>query len=212
MDSRKRCGACVGSGASVLSVCLIDSWVASQPDCSRHKACFGYCIQSPPSAQATVPEPMKSRVWRAEKDKLNVTTGRIWRNHEWGKRGRHMREYVLNEFWQIFVDDRPVRREAIQHTHTHECTIENSVLLRYEVLDKLDECEEEEKWVGSRFKACTWIYTVAVLCDGQETTQEYSKRREPKFWWHGIMKLMCLAWSSEDCCGSRQKSRSTTML
>ena len=28
-----------------------------------------------------------------------------------------------------------------------------------------------------RYAACMWIYTKAVLCDGQETTQEYLRRR-----------------------------------
>ena len=37
--------------------------------------------------------------------------------------------------------------------------------------------EEEEKKVGSRFAACMWIYTEAVLCDGQKSTQEYLRRR-----------------------------------
>ena len=32
--------------------------------------------------------------------------------------------------------------------------------------------EEQEKWVGSRFAACMWIYTKAVICNGQENTQE----------------------------------------
>ena len=64
-------------------------------------------------AQANVPEPRKSMVWRAKTDQIDVTTGRIWPDHEWSKRSRHKREYVLNEFWQIFVVDRLDHRDAI---------------------------------------------------------------------------------------------------
>ena len=40
-------------------------------------------------------------------------------------------------------------------------------------MDKIDGCEAEEKWEGSRFAACMWIDTEAVLFDAQESTQEY---------------------------------------
>ena len=36
---------------------------------------------------------------------------------------------------------------------------------------------EEEQLVGSRFAACVWICTKAVLCDGQDSTQDYLRRR-----------------------------------
>ena len=36
---------------------------------------------------------------------------------------------------------------------------------------------EEEQLVGARFAACVWIRTEAVLCDGQESTQDYLRRR-----------------------------------
>ena len=45
------------------------------------------------------------------------------------------------------------------------------------VVDKIEEWEEEEKLVGSRFAARMWIYTKAVLCDGPEDTQKYLRRR-----------------------------------
>ena len=35
-----------------------------------------------------------------------------------------------------------------------------------ELMDKV-EGWNEEKWVGSNFVACLWIYTKAVLCDGR---------------------------------------------
>ena len=42
-------------------------------------------------------------------------------------------------------------------------------------MDKI-EGWEEEKLVGSSFAACMWIYTKAVLCDGQENTQDYLRQ------------------------------------
>ena len=45
------------------------------------------------------------------------------------------------------------------------------------VMDKICGWCEEEKWVGSLFAACMWMYTKHVLCDGQETTQDFLKRK-----------------------------------
>ena len=44
------------------------------------------------------------------------------------------------------------------------------------VMDKVEGWIEEQ-WVGARLAACMWIYTVCVLCEGQESTQEYLKPR-----------------------------------
>ena len=43
------------------------------------------------------------------------------------------------------------------------------------VTDKVEGWNEKE-WAGSRFVACMWIYTNAVMCDGQEPTQEEMMR------------------------------------
>ena len=45
------------------------------------------------------------------------------------------------------------------------------------VMDKICGWSEEENWVGSLFAACMWMYTKHVLCDGQETTQNFFKRK-----------------------------------
>ena len=42
------------------------------------------------------------------------------------------------------------------------------ILVRYD----RDEGRNEEQCVEWRIAACIWIYTKAVLCDGQESTQE----------------------------------------
>ena len=57
-------------------------------------------------------------------------------------------------------------------------------------MDKVEGWKEEE-WVGSRFAGCMWIYTEAVLCDGQGPTQEELRRKLST-----IMENVC--WLCED--------------
>ena len=45
-------------------------------------------------------------------------TGRMWPNLELSERVQNTREYVLRQFWQIFVEDRLLLRDATL-THTH---------------------------------------------------------------------------------------------
>ena len=65
-----------------------------------------------------------------------------------------------------------VRPELQRRIHTSKAVFSYAMT----VMDKNNGWEEEE-WVGSRFAACMWIYTKAVLCDGQESTQDYLRRR-----------------------------------
>ena len=63
-----------------------------------------------------------------------------------------MREYLLNEFGEVFVEDRLVRREVF---HTHSNAQSKSVFsYAMTVMDKIEGWEAAEKWVGSRFAAC----------------------------------------------------------
>ena len=141
--------------------------------------------------QTNVQEGMKSMVWRAKKDQLDVTTRRIWPGRQWSKRGRHTREYVLNDFWHTFVDDRPFFAEArITETNTQSKAVFSYVMT---VMDKVDGWEDEQKWVGSKFAACMWIYTKAVLCDGQASTQDD--------WWRRLFSIMeSVNWVCEEAC------------
>ena len=50
--------------------------------------------------------------WRTEKEKMDVATGRAWTSYELSCGAWHARERILNEYWQIFVNDRPVPRDA----------------------------------------------------------------------------------------------------
>ena len=45
------------------------------------------------------------------------------------------------------------------------------------VMDKICDWSEEEKWVGSLFAACMWVYYKCVLCDGKEMTNHFLKGR-----------------------------------
>ena len=76
-------------------------------------------------------------------------TGSTWPNPESSNRAKNTREYVLREFWQIFVEDRLVRREAI-HAHTNA---QPKSVFSYAtaVIDKNEGWEAEAKWVDSRF-------------------------------------------------------------
>ena len=59
-----------------------------------------------------------------------------------------MRKYVLHEFKQIFVNDRPFQRGVINtQTNTQSKTEFSNAMT---VMDKIDGWEDEEKWVGSR--------------------------------------------------------------
>ena len=48
----------------------------------------------------------------------------------------------------------------------------------------------EEQWVGSKFAACMWIFTTAVLCDGR------GMPRDLRQVFQVIME--CVSWVCED--------------
>ena len=73
------------------------------------------------------------------------------------------------------MDDRLVPRHA---TNLHSNAQPKAVFFcAMTVMDKICGWGEEEKWVGSLFAACMCMYTKHVLCDGQETTQNFLKRK-----------------------------------
>ena len=113
--------------------------------------------------------------WRARKAQFDTKTERTWPNLEPSERAQNVAEYVLRQFWQTFIKDRLVLRNATQtQTRTQPKSVFSCAMA---VVDKIEGWEEEEKWVGSRFAACMWIYTEAVICNGQENTQEYLMQR-----------------------------------
>ena len=126
-------------------------------------------------AQANGLDPNRISLEREKKDHMDGVTRRTWPSYEWNKRAWRTRGFVLNEFWQIFVADRPVHRDA---TNIH-APVQSKAVFSYAmaVMDQLRGWEEEKKMVGSLFAAWMWMCTRAVVCDGQESTQEYLKRR-----------------------------------
>ena len=52
-------------------------------------------------------------IWRDKKDKMEVATGRTWTDREGDPRTLQLREYLLREFWAIFVDDRPLHSDTL---------------------------------------------------------------------------------------------------
>ena len=144
------------SCASVLRVCsVVFGW--------RHSPGAVICTQT------RLLVPVNSAEWRAKKGQFDVLTLRIWSSRESSNRDKYTRGYVLIELWQIFVVDSFVHREAL-HTHTNaqsKSVFSHAMI----VMDKIEEREEEEKMVGSRFAACMWIYTEVALSGGQEVTQ-----------------------------------------
>ena len=55
-------------------------------------------------------------VWRVTKDKIEVAMGGTWTKFEWRSKAVALeREYVLREFWALFVDDRPFCSEGCRH-------------------------------------------------------------------------------------------------
>ena len=91
------------------------------------------------------------------KAQFDSKTGRTWPNLEPSERAPNKRRYVLKQSWQTVLGD------------ATQTTVFSYAMA---MMDKIVGWEEE-KWVGSRFAACMWIYTKPVICIGQENTQEY---------------------------------------
>ena len=100
---------------------------------------------------------------------MEVVTSRSWPFHGLEHKAKKTRECVLQGFWQDHVSDKVERRDAIPPS---ALAVPKSVFsCAMTVMDKV-EGRNEEKWVGSKFAACLWVYTKAVLCDGRGPTPE----------------------------------------
>ena len=94
----------------------------------------------------------------------------------------------MQKFWQDYVSDKYGRRDEIP---TNALAVLKSVFsYAMTVIDKV-EVRNEEKWVGSKFVACMWVYFKAVLCDGQGPTPGDLRR---------ILAIIreCVSWVCED--------------
>ena len=101
---------------------------------------------------------------------MEKASRRTWAENEESPRAMQLREYTLKDFLEIFVDDRPFGADAmfrqvnVQSKTVFSCTMT--------MMDNINGKEDEERWVGSKFAACMWIYTKEVLTGGQILNQE----------------------------------------
>ena len=105
-------------------------------------------------------------------------------------------EYTLKELWEIFVDDRPFGPDAIFRkimSNTKQCSP-----LQWLLMDKIRGWENEERWVGSQFAACMWVYTKEALTRRQILDREEEKPEETNDVLNALHKLglcWCFRWS-----------------
>ena len=88
-------------------------------------------------------------MWRVNKDKMEAATGRAWPNFGWSQRALHTREHVLKEFRQVFVDDRPFHRDAInRHANVQSKSVSSYAMTVMGVIWVCGEAFEEHEWVS----------------------------------------------------------------
>ena len=105
--------------------------------------------------------------WKRRKHKMEKASREPWIEYEHNPRAMQLREYTLKEFWEIFVDDRPLRTES---SPSYAMTL----------MDKIRGWEDEESWVGCKFAACMWMYTKEALTRGQmldRVQEEHLRKR-----------------------------------
>ena len=116
-----------------------------------------------------------------ESTRWKKASRRSWTEKEHSTRTMQLREYTLKELWEIFVDDRRFGADAM----CRQVNVQSKA-----VLDNIKGWEDEERWVGSKFPACMWIYTKEALTGGQilnQEQEEYLKER--------MMSIMlCTKW------------------
>ena len=101
--------------------------------------------------------------WLVRKDQLDVKIGRTWERLNWSQDALSARNFILNEFWHIFVHDWTVERDAFNtHANAHSKSVFSFALT---LMDNVLVWGRERKWIGTRCAACMWIHTQAVLCN-----------------------------------------------
>ena len=130
-----------------------------------------------------------------QEKQMEKASRRSWTELDNSPRAVQLREYLLKEVWEIFVDDRPFCREAcFEHANVQ---LETVLSFAMAILDAISGWEDEEKRVGSQFAACMWIYTKEVLTIGQmfnPKMEEHLKKRM-------LSIMLCANWA---CAGAFQ--------
>ena len=75
------------------------------------------------------------REWRGRKNKLERASRKPWTEFEYSPRMVKSREDALREFWEIFVDDRPLCRDACsKHANVQsEAVFSHAVTIMHEI-------------------------------------------------------------------------------
>ena len=107
--------------------------------------------------------------WEEKKDLFDEKTRRIWPNVEMSSRAEFTREYVVKQFWVSLVEDKCDLYNAI--STKAEFSYATALMGRIGGWEE-EECEQEN-WVGARFAGIIWIYTRAVVCNGQSHMQNF---------------------------------------
>ena len=103
-------------------------------------------------------------------------------------KAKRTREYVLQKFWQDYISDQNGRRDNIPPNAL--AVPKTAFSFSMTVTDKV-EGWSEEKWVGSKFAACMWIYTEAILCDGHRRPLQDPRQML-------VIIMECVSWVCED--------------
>ena len=152
-----------GSDAPCLESALKTPWRHDSP-CGSSPYVLAFAPGPVLGEEAYRIPPLTSEAWKTKKIHFDGRTGRTCPNALPSARARFTREYVLKQFWQSFVDERFDLGNAIQTRAEFSDA--------FAVMDKI-EGWEEDLWEGSKFAASMWIYTKAVICNGQDNMQEY---------------------------------------
>ena len=114
-----------------------------------------------------------SKSINAWKRRMEEASSGCWIEHEHNPRAMQLREYTLKEFCENFVDDRPFGADAI----CRQVNVQSEAVFSYPMtlMDKIRGCEDEERWVGSMFAACMWVYTKEAFTSGQILDREQER-------------------------------------
>ena len=106
--------------------------------------------------------------WKEMKDQMEYSNDRTCPNHGMSPCAMKVRASVLNRFWRSHISDKNgLRGDMSPYVRRPFAAVPKATFsCAMAVMDKV-EGWNDEKWVGSYFVACMWIYTKAVLCDGR---------------------------------------------
>ena len=95
------------------------------------------------------------REWKRRKHKMEKASRSPWTENAISPRTKQSREYVLREFWESFLDERPFNADTFfSHVNVQSKAVFSHPMT---IMDEIQVWEDEEKRVGFKFAACMWI-------------------------------------------------------